>query len=187
MKILFAALALAILVKPAAEAKPMDTKTEFAVFGGGCFWCMEAVFTHVPGVKAITCGFAGGHTRNPTYKEVCTDTTGHAEVVRIEFDPAVTTYENLLKIFWEAHDPTTVDRQGGDEGSQYRSAIFCTGEAQKAAAEKAKVAAQAGFSDPIVTEILPLRDFFPAEDYHQRYFEKHPGEGYCRMVIRPKV
>ncbi|MGA2446803.1 MAG: peptide-methionine (S)-S-oxide reductase MsrA [Opitutaceae bacterium] len=185
---LLAALAYAgVTVLAAEEKKPMESKNEFAVLGGGCFWCMEAVFEHVPGVKSVVSGYAGGHTRNPSYEEVCTDMTGHAEVVRIEFDPAVVSYGHLLDVFWNAHDPTTPDRQGADQGTQYRSIILFADEAQKAAAEKSKTAAQARYSDPIVTEIVPLKEFFPAEEYHQHYFAKNPTAGYCRLVIKPKV
>jgi peptide-methionine (S)-S-oxide reductase len=186
--LLLAALAFAgATVVAAEEKKPMESKTEFAVLGGGCFWCMEAVFEHVPGVKSVVSGYAGGHTRNPSYQEVCTDMTGHAEVVRIEFDPAVVSYGHLLDVFWDAHDPTTPDRQGADEGTQYRSIILFADEAQKAAAEKSKAAAQARYSDRIVTEIVPLKEFFPAEEHHQHYFAKNPTAGYCRLVIKPKV
>ena len=186
--VLMAALELAGVAGAAAEEKkPMESHTEFAVFGGGCFWCMEAVFDHVPGVKAVVNGYAGGHTKHPTYQEVCTDTTGHAEVVRIEYDPAVVTYEHLLEVFWDSHDPTTLNRQGEDEGTQYRSIILYASDAQKAAAEKSMAAAQAKYARAIVTEIVPLREFYPAEDYHQHYFAKHPNAGYCRLVIRPKV
>ena len=185
---LLAALAYAgVTVLAAEEKKPMESKNEFAVLGGGCFWCMETVFEHMPGVKSIVSGYAGGHTRNPSYEEVCTDMTGHAEVVRIEFDPAVVSYGHLLDVFWNAHDPTTPDRQGADQGTQYRSIILFADEAQKAAAEKSKTAAQARYSDPIVTEIVPLKEFFPAEEYHQHYFAKNPTAGYCRLVIKPKV
>jgi peptide-methionine (S)-S-oxide reductase len=185
---LLAALAYAgVTVLAAEEKKPMESKNEFAVLGGGCFWCMEAVFEHVPGVKSVVSGYAGGHTRNPSYEEVCTDMTGHAEVVRIEFDPAVVSYGHLLDVFWNAHDPTTPDRQGADQGTQYRSIILFADEAQKAAAEKSKAAAQARYSDRIVTEIVPLKEFFPAEEYHQHYFAKNPTAGYCRLVIKPKV
>jgi peptide-methionine (S)-S-oxide reductase len=186
--VLMAVLGLAGAALAAAEEnKPMESHTEFAVLGGGCFWCMEAVFDHVPGVKAVVNGFAGGHTKNPTYQEVCTDTTGHAEVVRIEYDPAVVSYEHLLDVFWDSHDPTTLNRQGADEGTQYRSIILYANDAQKAAAEKSKAAAQARYGGGIVTEVVPLQAFYPAEDYHQHYFAKHPDAGYCRLVIRPKI
>jgi len=183
---MFAVGAAAILAA-AGETNPMQNKTESIVLGGGCFWCMEAVFDHVPGVKSVVCGYAGGHTKNPTYEEVCTDATGHAEVVRIEFDPTDTGLAQLLDVFFNAHDPTTLNRQGGDAGTQYRSIILYADEAQKSAAEKARVAAQAGYSDPIVTEIVPLTVFYAAEEHHQHYFAKNPTAGYCRVVIKPKV
>ena len=186
--LLLAALALPrATVVASEEKKPMETKTEFAVLGGGCFWCIDAVFEHVPGVKAVVCGYAGGHTQSPTYPKVCTGMTGHAEVVRIEFDPAVVGYGHLLDVFWDAHDPTTPDRQGADEGTQYRSIILYADEAQKTAAEKSKAAAQARYADPLVTEITPLTEFYPAEEHHQHYFAKNPTAGYCRIVIKPKV
>jgi len=150
-----------------ALAQPTNTmntnKTELATFGGGCFWCMEAVFERLPGVKSVTSGFAGGHTPNPTYEQVCAGDTGHAEVTQIEFDPANLSYEKLLEVFWQAHDPTTLNRQGADEGTQYRSLILYRGEAQKLAAEKSKAAAQKNFKHPIVTEIAPFTKFYPAD------------------------
>jgi peptide-methionine (S)-S-oxide reductase len=161
--------------------------TEFATFGGGCFWCMEAEYQKVPGVVHITSGFAGGHTENPTYKQVCTGDTGHAEVTQIEFDPQKVSYEKLLNDFWDAHDPTTLNRQGADAGTQYRSVILYSSDAQKVAAEKSKAAAQSRFKDPIVTEIVPLKKFYAAEDYHQNYYNDNPNEGYCQFVIKPKV
>jgi peptide-methionine (S)-S-oxide reductase len=169
-----------------AESKPVS-KSEFATFGGGCFWCLEAVFQRVPGVRRSVSGYSGGHTSHPTYEEVCAHGTGHAEVIQLEFDPTVISYERLLEIFFEAHDPTTLNRQGADEGDQYRSVIFYQDEAQHQAALKAKQAAQAHYDDPIVTEIVPLKKFWPAEDYHQDYFNKHPDQAYCSLVIRPKV
>ena len=162
-------------------------KTELATFGGGCFWCMEAVFERLHGVKSVTSGFAGGRTTNPTYEQVCTGDTGHAEVTQIEFDPAKISYEKLLDVFWQAHDPTTLNRQGADEGTQYRSLILYHGEAQKLAAEKSKAAAQKNFKHPIVTEIAPFTKFFPAEDHHQEFYNHHTNYGYCRMVIAPKL
>ncbi len=162
-------------------------KTELATFGGGCFWCMEAVFERLPGVKSVTSGFAGGHTTNPTYEQVCTGTTGHAEVTQIEFDPAKVSYEKLLEVFWQAHDPTTLNRQGADEGTQYRSLILYHGEAQKLAAEKSKAAVQKNFKHPIVTEIAPFAKFYPAEGYHQEYYDNHSNAPYCRVVIAPKL
>ncbi len=185
-------LAAAVVLAQAAPGVPetkgsMEHKTEFAVLGGGCFWCMEAVFERVPGVIAVVNGYSGGQVANPTYEQVCTHTTGHAEVVQIEFDPAKVSYAHLLNVFWNAHDPTSLNRQGADEGPQYRSVIFHRNDEQKAAAEKSKAAAQRELSRPIVTEIVPLEKFWPAEDYHQHYFAKHPNQGYCAFVIRPKV
>jgi peptide-methionine (S)-S-oxide reductase len=162
-------------------------KTEIADFGGGCFWCVEAVYERVPGVIAVTSGYAGGKTENPTYKQVCTGTTGHAEITRIEFDPAKVSYSQLLEVFWQAHDPTTLNQQGADHGTQYRSIILYHGEKQKLLAEKSKLAAQADFFKPIVTEIVPAQKFYPAEDYHQGYYDENTGAGYCRMVISPKL
>jgi peptide-methionine (S)-S-oxide reductase len=161
--------------------------TEFATLGGGCFWCTEALFKMLPGVKAVSSGFAGGTTPNPTYKEVCGGKTGHAEVIQIEFDPKVVSYEKLLATFWEAHDPTTLNQQGADTGTQYRSIILYANEAQKLAAEKSKAAAQKHFAKPIVTEIVPLKAFYKAEDYHQDYYHLNPNQPYCRAVIQPKV
>ena len=160
---------------------------EKAIFGAGCFWGVESFFRQVPGVIDAVCGYAGGHTQHPTYEQVCADTTGHAEVVRIEFDPAVISYGKLLGIFWNSHDPTTPDRQGGDEGTQYRSIVLYANQTQKEAADQGKAAAQASFSQPVVTEIVSLKEFYPAEEYHQHYFAKNPSAGYCRLVIRPKI
>ena len=162
-------------------------KTELATLGGGCFWCLEAVFEMVPGVKAVTSGYSDGKKENPTYREVCNGDSGHAEVVQIEFDPGVVSYEKLLETFWLVHDPTTLNRQGNDQGTQYRSIILHHGDAQKAAAEKSKAEAQKELSKPIVTQIVPLQKYYLAEEYHQDYFRNHPGEGYCQAVIRPKV
>jgi peptide-methionine (S)-S-oxide reductase len=160
---------------------------ELATFGGGCFWCVEAIFEKLDGVKSVVSGYAGGRKENPTYKEVCSGNTGHAEVVQIEFDPQKISYEKLLEIFWQAHDPTTMNRQGADAGTQYRSVIFYHTEAQKKAAEKSKEAAQWNFTAPIVTEISSLTKFYPAEDYHQDYFRNNPNAPYCSVVIRPKL
>ncbi len=174
-----------------AMTAPAETKSaskhEFATFGGGCFWCTEAVFQRVPGVIHSVSGYSGGRTENPTYEQICSHGTGHAEVIQIEFDPAVISYEKVLEIFFESHDPTTLNRQGADEGDQYRSVIFYHDEAQQKAATRAKIAAQAHYQDPIVTGIVPLKKFWRAEDYHQDYFNQHPGQGYCSFVIKPKV
>ncbi len=161
--------------------------TETATLGGGCFWCTEAVFEMLPGVKLVTSGYAGGTKDNPTYKEVCSGKTGHAEVIQIEYDPAVVSYEKILETFWEAHDPTTLNRQGHDSGTQYRSIILYSSEAQKTAAEKSKAEAQKHFDKPIVTQIVPLKKFYRAEGYHQEYYRSNPDQPYCRMIIRPKV
>jgi peptide-methionine (S)-S-oxide reductase len=169
-----------------AETKPAS-KTELATIGGGCFWCTEAVLERVPGVLKAVSGYAGGTVMNPTYEDVCTGRTGHAEVIQVEFDPTVVSYERILEVFFEAHDPTSLNRQGADEGTQYRSVIFYHDEAQHVAAGRAKLAAQAHWPDPIVTEIAPLTKFYPAEKYHQDYFKNNPTQGYCSFVIKPKV
>ncbi len=158
-----------------------------ATFGGGCFWCTEAVFERIPGVLSVVSGYEGGETENPTYREVSRGDTGHAEVIQIEYDPAVVSYEELLELFWKAHDPTTLNRQGADVGTQYRSIILYHDEEQKIKAEASKRKAGEKFSDPIVTEIKPHDTFYPAEDYHQDYFDNNPNAGYCRVVIQPKL
>jgi peptide-methionine (S)-S-oxide reductase len=173
-----------------AQTKNMNDSTnhlEVATLGGGCFWCTEAVFQMLPGVKSVTSGYAGGTKENPTYKEVCTGTTGHAEVIQIKYDPSAVSYEKVLATFWEAHDPTTLDRQGPDAGTQYRSIILYSSEAQRVAAEKSKAEAQKHFRQGIVTQIVPLKQFYPAEDYHQDYYRANPNQPYCRAVIQPKV
>ena len=174
----------------ADPTKPMTTETnqtELATLAGGCFWCTEAVFERLPGVKSVASGYTGGQTENPTYEQVCTGTTGHAEAIQIEFDPTKISYAKLLETFWEAHDPTTLNRQGGDTGIQYRSAIFYHNNAQKQIAERSKAAAARNFPQPIVTEIVPLKKFYKAEGYHQDYFRNNANAGYCRMVIKPKL
>jgi len=160
-----------------------------AVFGAGCFWCVEAVFNELEGVMSVMPGYAGGHIDNPTYEQVCTGTTGHAEVARIEYDTTKITFDLLLEVFWKTHDPTTPNKQGGDVGTQYRSVIFYASTEQKDIAEQYKNELDgSGFFDgPIVTEIVPLRIFFPAEDHHRNYYAQNPGQGYCQVVIRPKV
>ena len=172
---------------PVMNAQPAPAKLQTATFGGGCFWCAEAVFQRIPGVKSVVSGFAGGTTANPSYEEVCTGATGHAEVIQIKFVPSAISYEKLLEIFWEAHDPTTLNRQGNDKGTQYRSIILYSDEAQKAAAEKSKAEAAGHFSSPIVTQIVPLKEFYSAEGYHQNYYNQHSKEGYCQFVIGPKL
>lgn len=172
-----------------AFLSPMTTEanTETLVLGGGCFWCTEASYQLLPGVKSVVSGYAGGTTENPTYKEVCSETTGHAEVIRIKFDPEKITLREVLDFFWEIHDPTTLNRQGADVGTSYRSIILYANEEQRVTAEASLKSAQAIFRDPIVTEIVPLKKFWPAEDYHQDYFAKNPSQGYCQAVIAPKI
>jgi peptide-methionine (S)-S-oxide reductase len=162
-------------------------KTETATLGGGCFWCAEAVFQRIPGVQSVTSGFAGGSVANPSYEQVCTGKTGHAEVIQIKFDPAALSYDKLLEIFWEAHDPTTLNRQGHDAGTQYRSIILYSDEAQKQAAEASKARAAKNFKDPIVTQIVPLKAFYSAEDSHQNYYNLNKNGSYCQIVITPKL
>jgi len=162
-------------------------QTDTAVFGGGCFWCLDAQFKLVDGVKSVLSGYAGGTTPNPTYEQVCSETTGHAEVIKVEFDPTKISYEDLLRKFFHAHDPTTLNRQGPDVGTSYRSIILYRDENQESIAKKVKAEAQKEWPDPIVTEIAPLKAFYKAEDYHQDYFANNPTQGYCRLVIAPKV
>lgn len=185
----------------AADAKPKDTPkdaakpgsnpktaTEKVVMGGGCFWCTEAVMQRVNGVKKVVSGYSGGHVVNPTYEQICTKTTGHAEVIQVEFDPKAVSLATLFEVFFAAHDPTTLNRQGADTGPQYRSCIFYANDAQKTAAEAAKKKAQPGWKDPIVTEIAALKNFYAAEDYHQNYFNLNFNRnGYCSVVIAPKL
>ncbi|MBD3158956.1 MAG: peptide-methionine (S)-S-oxide reductase MsrA [Candidatus Lokiarchaeota archaeon] len=160
-----------------------------ATLGGGCFWCTEAVFQRLKGVHSVTSGYAGGDVANPTYQEVCSGNTGHAEVVQIEYDPEVISYEELLDVFFETHDPTTLNRQGNDVGTQYRSIILYHDEQQKTAAiqKKNELDQRDKYESPIVTQISKLDDFYPAEEYHQDYYEKNSGHGYCRIVIEPKL
>jgi peptide-methionine (S)-S-oxide reductase len=166
-----------------------ETKYETATFGAGCFWCVEAIFTELKGVHSVLPGYAGGSVKNPTYKEVCNGTTGHAEVAQIEFDPAVISFPELLEVFWMTHDPTTLNRQGADVGTQYRSVIFYHNDQQKKEAEfyKKKLEENHVYPNPIVTEIVPFDIFYVAEDYHNDYYKNNPDQGYCKMVVRPKV
>jgi len=162
---------------------------EIAVFGGGCFWCLEAVFQRLPGVKSVESGYMGGRVENPTYKQVCTGNTGHAEVVRVSFDPSQTSYRDLLAVFFATHDPTTLNRQGNDVGTQYRSVIFYNTEEQRREAQQAisELIAAHEFSAPIVTAIDPAATFFVAEDYHQNYFNENSEQPYCQFIIAPKL
>ncbi|MEL6633949.1 MAG: peptide-methionine (S)-S-oxide reductase MsrA [Bacteroidota bacterium] len=160
---------------------------ETITLGGGCFWCTEAIFKDVKGVHAVVSGYANGHKVNPTYKEVCSGNTGHNEVIQVQFDPAIVSLKDILEIFFVTHDPTTLNRQGNDIGTQYRSGIYFESEEQKAVAEAAKVAAQDLYPSAIVTEVVPLTSYYPAEDYHQDYFANNPNQPYCNFVINPKV
>lgn len=169
------------------KAERSWTYTEKATLGGGCFWCIEAVFERFEGVKSAVSGYAGGTVPDPTYKQVCSGETGHAEVVQVEFDPKKISYAQILEIFWAAHDPTSLNRQGADVGTQYRSVIMYHNEEQKKTAEESIKAAQAHYKQPIVTQVVPLKHFYPAEDYHQDYFAHHPNQPYCAVVIGPKL
>lgn len=175
--------------KPTTTAMMNKNEVEVATLGAGCFWCTEAVFLAVNGVTKVESGYSGGKVKNPTYREVCTGLTGHAEVIQVTFDPRVISYEDVLEIFWNTHDPTTLNRQGADEGTQYRSAVFYHNDNQKKIAEAYKQQLQASgtFKNPIVTEISPLVNYYPAEDYHQNYYALNTNQGYCQYVIRPKV
>ena len=166
-----------------------QSKLQLATFGSGCFWCSEAIFERVKGVTSVVSGYAGGKIDNPTYEEVCSGTTGHAEVVQIKFDPNIVSYDELLEIFWKTHDPTTLNRQGADVGTQYRSVIFYHDENQKKKAEdyKSELGKAKIWKDRIVTEISPFKQFYPAENYHQGYYEQNPKQGYCSFVITPKI
>lgn len=182
----------AVPMTPPQESKtpaPASGKTETATLGAGCFWCVEAVFQEVKGVISVESGYAGGPKANPTYEEVCTGNTGHAEVCQIKFDPEVLTFKSVLEVFWKTHDPTTLNRQGNDHGTQYRSVVFYHSEEQKALAEKYKkdLDASGAWSKPVVTEISPAPKFWIAEPYHQNYFRQHPNQGYCAFVIAPKM
>ncbi len=170
-------------------AIPSGIKTDTATFGTGCFWCTEAVFQELKGVYKVTSGYSGGTVKNPSYEDVCTGTTGHAECLQIIYDPKVISFDELLEVFWESHDPTTLNRQGNDVGTQYRSVIFYHDEQQKKKAEeyKIKLDRSGAYSNPIVTEISPFSHFYAAEDYHQDYYRLHGSQPYCTFVIRPKV
>ena len=171
------------------EAKIKPKKTEVVTIGAGCFWCTEAVFKNLIGVTAVNPGYAGGDVPNPTYEQVSTGQTGHAEVIKIEYDPNVLSYEKLLDVFFHTHDPTQLNRQGHDVGTQYRSLVLYAGEEQKRAAEEyvAKLTQDREFAKPIVTEIKKLGAYYPAEDYHKNYYEHHRGDNYCELVISPKL
>lgn len=166
-----------------------NTGTEVATLGAGCFWCVDTLFRELRGVKSVVSGYAGGTRANPTYEQVCTGATGHAEVIQITFDPQQISYRDLLDVFFTVHDPTTLNRQGADVGTQYRSVIFAHTPEQRQIAERtiAEITAQKLWDDPIVTQVVDATDFYPAEDYHQDYYTNNPNQGYCRLVIAPKV
>ena len=197
MRRLFMILALVSFIPAAAHSaapkgarKKMEkTTVEKATFGAGCFWGVEAAFRQIKGVLSTQAGYTGGRTQNPTYEDVCTDRTGHAEAVEVTYDPSKVRYEDLLNVFWQNHDPTTPNRQGPDVGEQYRSAIFYHSPDQKAVAEDviAALTKEKIFDDPIVTEVVPAAPFYVAEDYHQEYFARNPTQGYCVAVVNPKV
>lgn len=201
MKLIFLALTVSLALFSCAKETKSNTKTngektmttsaklDTATFGAGCFWCVEAVFQRLKGVHSVASGYSGGTVDNPTYKEVCSGTTGHAEVCQIAFDPQQISYTDMLQAFFSSHDPTTLNRQGNDEGTQYRSAIFYHNDEQRALAEKAKkeLNAAKAFDNPIVTEIAPFTKFYKAEDYHQNYYNENGDQPYCSFVIRPKL
>lgn len=178
---------------PASMETPMSpaesSQQEIATLGAGCFWCVEAVLQQVDGILALRSGFMGGHTDNPTYQDICTGTTGHAEVVEVTFDPSVITYDEVLRWFWQLHDPTTLNRQGADVGTQYRSAIFVHSDEQRRVAEASLKQYDGSdmYADPFVTEITDASEFFAADDYHQNYYQQNKNQGYCHMVIAPKL
>lgn len=171
------------------QVTELSKNLETATFASGCFWCTEAIFLEVDGVQKVVSGYTGGKVKNPTYKEVCSGLTGHAEGIQVSFDPAVVSYDELLEIFWQTHDPTTLNRQGADEGTQYRSAIFYHNDQQKEKAElyKKKLDESGAFNNPIVTEISPASTFYIAEDYHQNYYKLNASAPYCSYVITPKL
>ena len=198
-----AALFMTTSAASAADEKSASPTSTTAIVGGGCFWCVESTYKLVPGIKKLTSGYAGGQTKNPTYEDICTGETGHAEVVKVEFDPAVISYRKVLDLFFEMHDPTSVTKedmmkhgkllpkgtpyQGNDYGTQYRSIILFSNEAEKKEAEAAKAAAQKDWKDPIATEVVPLTVFYPAEEYHQDFAKRNPYQGYVRAVVEPKT
>lgn len=189
MRKYFLTLFMLLALLPFSKANAIKPATQTATFGMGCFWCSEAIFTRLKGVVKVESGFSGGTVPNPSYEQVCTGRTGHAEVVNVEYNPAVISYADLLEVFWKMHDPTTLNRQGEDEGTQYRSVIFYHTPEQKAEAEKykAELNRQKVYANPIVTQIVPFKAFYKAEDYHQSYFVLNGKQPYCRLVIQPKV
>jgi peptide-methionine (S)-S-oxide reductase len=181
------AFALLLLLAITLKAEDTSMNTRNATLGGGCFWCVEAVYERMPGILSVTSGYAGGQTENPTYDDICTGKTGHAEVVQIEYDPQKISYEKIIDLFWDAHDPTTLNRQGADVGPQYRSIILTGDDDEARIAKESKERAQAKFKSPIVTEIVPLEKFYPAEGHHQDFYRENPMHPYNMAVIRPKL
>ncbi len=169
------------------DITPENQALALATLGGGCFWCIEPLFQSLQGVIKVESGYSGGLINNPTYREICSGLTGHAEVIQIQFNPSIVSYREILDVFFEVHDPTTLNRQGNDSGPQYRSVVFYHSDAQRQVAEEARSAAQANWSNPIVTEISPLINYFPAEAYHQNYYAANPNQPYCALVIGPKI
>lgn len=165
----------------------MAERRELATLGGGCFWCLDAAYRRIEGVTGVVSGYAGGHDSRPTYQRVCEGTTGHAEVVQVEFDPDVISYHDILDVFWAIHDPTTLNRQGHDVGTQYRSIILAHDDSQRRIAEESRQSVASLWPRPVVTEIVPLEEFHPGEEYHQDYFARNPDQGYCQVVINPKL
>ena len=190
MKVFLGLVVLALTLQVNAQKrKNMNNELAIATFGNGCFWCTEAIFQQLKGVESVYPGYTGGSVKNPSYREVCTGTTGHAEAIQIKYDPSVISYRELLDIFFYTHDPTTLNRQGNDVGTQYRSAIFYHNDDQKAAAEEiiSQLTAEKVYDDPIVTEVTAMDVFYMAEDYHKNYYQNNKNQGYCRAVINPKL
>ena len=178
-----------LLFMATLEGMSQSNNKEVAILGAGCFWCVEAVFEELQGVESVESGYTGGTVEDPTYKQICTGNTGHAEVARITFNPSVLTFKEVLEVFWKTHDPTTLNRQGADVGTQYRSAVFYLSESQKEAAEhyKQRLNESGAYTAPVITEITKAGKYYPAENYHQDYFLQNPDQGYCRYVIQPKL
>lgn len=178
-----------VLAAQTTKPKNMNEELQVATLGSGCFWCTEAFFLKLKGVESVVSGYTGGKVKNPTYREICTGLTGHAEVIQVKFNPGIISYEEILEVFWNTHDPTTLNKQGADEGTQYRSAVFFHNAEQKKISEeyKMQLTKSGVYKNPIVTEITPFPVFYPAEDYHQNYYALNPNQGYCQYVIRPKV
>lgn len=187
--LLFSIFSINIAVAQKSTTMQEQTKYELATFGGGCFWCTEAIFQELEGVITVIAGYAGGDTKNPTYDDICTGTTGHAEVIQIKYNPSIIDFNLLLEIFFKTHNPTTLNQQGADRGTQYRSAVFFHNAVQREKAQEiiADLTIAKVFDDPIVTEVTPINNYYEAENYHQNYFANNPGNGYCNAVINPKL